>query len=403
MLRHRIGLLVLVTSLLAGTAEPALARAQWKQRIDRLIGDRTMGVAVADEGRTIYTRFAQRRRVPASNEKLLLTMALFDELGVDRRIVTSAAMSGRIEDGVLKGDLWILGRGDPSFGSSRYDKGLPFRGTLIGRLARRVIGAGVVEVTGRVIGSTSYFSHDWYALGWQQDFASRYVALPSALSYDGNVVKGRHIDNPEQLAARAFKRRLEEFGVIVHGRATAAPEPSVVTQIARVTSAPLEVLARFMNRKSSNFFAEVLGKLLGAEIYGPPGTIDKGAAVIESWASQHGEDIDALDSSGLSYANRASAMSLVNLLGLAEDQPWGGALRWGLPRGGQGTLKDRLRGYKVRAKTGTLDNMSALSGWVWLDRRGSWAEFSILSSGMPKSTASAIEDRVVRILQRRAR
>ncbi|HEX2240099.1 MAG TPA: D-alanyl-D-alanine carboxypeptidase [Actinomycetota bacterium] len=400
---RRVFGLLLVFASLAVLAEPAFARAHWKQRIDALIGDRTIGVAVADEGHAIYTRFARRRRVPASNEKLLLTMALFDELGVDSRIVTSAAANGQIEDGVLIGDLWLLGRGDPSFGSARYDKDLPFRGTLIGRLARRVVGAGVVEITGRVIGSTSYFSHDWYALGWQQDFATRYVALPSALSYEGNVVKGRHIDNPEQVAARAFKRRLEQLGVVIHGHAKAAAEPKVVSEVARVTSAPLEVLARFMNRKSSNFFAEVLGKLLGAEIYGPPGTIDKGAAVIEAWASGHGEDVDALDSSGLSYANRASAMSLVNLLGIAEDEPWGGALRWGLPRGGQGTLKDRLAGLKVRAKTGTLDNVSALSGWVWLDRRRSWAEFSILSSGMPKSTASAIEDRIVRILQRRAR
>ncbi|MFN2525117.1 MAG: D-alanyl-D-alanine carboxypeptidase/D-alanyl-D-alanine-endopeptidase, partial [Actinomycetota bacterium] len=393
---------LLAASLLVALAEPAAARAHWKERIDRLIGERSIGVAVADEGRDVYTRFARRRRVPASNEKLLLSMALFDELGTERRITTSAAIAGRIEDGVLRGDLWILGRGDPSFGSGAYDKALPFRGTLIGRLARRVIGAGVVEVTGRVIGSTSYFSHDWYALGWERDFASRYVALPSALSYEGNVVRGKHIDNPEYVAARAFKRRLQELGVLVHGRAKAAPEPNVVTEIARVTSAPLEVFARYMNRKSSNFFAEVLGKLLGVEIYGSPGTIDKGAAVIESWASSHGQNVDALDSSGLSYANRASAMSLVNLLGIAEDKPWGGALRRGLPQGGQGTLKDRLHGIKLRAKTGTLDGVSALSGWVWLDRRGSWAEFSILSSGMAKSTASAIEDKIVRILQRRA-
>jgi len=71
-----------------------------------------------------------------------------------------------------------------------------------------------------------------------------------------------------------------------------------------------------------------------------------------------------------------------------------------LPTGGQGTLRHRLRGVDVRAKTGTLDDVSALSGWVKA-RSGDWFEFSVLSFGMPKSTASAIEDRIVMILRDR--
>ncbi len=82
---------------------------------------------------------------------------------------------------------------------------------------------------------------------------------------------------------------------------------------------------------------------------------------------------------------------------------WGKTLLQTLPVPGQGTLKDRLGGVRVRAKTGTLGGVSALSGWVRLEKSGSWAEFSILSSGMPKSQAAAIEDRIVRILAHAAR
>ena len=57
---------------------------------------------------------------------------------------------------------------------------------------------------------------------------------------------------------------------------------------------------------------------------------------------------------------------------------------------------------KVRAKTGTLIGISALSGWVWLEREGTWAEFSVMSRGMSKSAAAAIEDRIVRIAANRA-
>jgi D-alanyl-D-alanine carboxypeptidase len=56
----------------------------------------------------------------------------------------------------------------------------------------------------------------------------------------------------------------------------------------------------------------------------------------------------------------------------------------------------------VRAKTGTLIDISALSGWVWLEQEGAWGEFSIMSRGMSKGDAVAIEDRIVRILANRA-
>jgi D-alanyl-D-alanine carboxypeptidase len=50
----------------------------------------------------------------------------------------------------------------------------------------------------------------------------------------------------------------------------------------------------------------------------------------------------------------------------------------------------------VRAKTGTLDRISALSGWVWLEDRDAWGEFSIVSRGLTKEAAVRIEDAIVR-------
>ena len=70
------------------------------------------------------------------------------------------------------------------------------------------------------------------------------------------------------------------------------------------------------------------------------------------------------------------------MLWVADAQPWVGTLRMALPDGGQGTLKDRLAKVRIRAKTGTLDNVSALTGWVWSDAADTWIEFSLLTSGM---------------------
>jgi serine-type D-Ala-D-Ala carboxypeptidase/endopeptidase (penicillin-binding protein 4) len=358
-----------------------VAEAPWMLAIDHAIGTRRVSVAVGDEDTFLYERAASALRIPASNEKLLLSMTLYDTLGSDFRIQTSVASSGG-SSGIVR-NLWILGRGDPGVTAA-----------TIGTLARRVADAGIERVRGHVFGSTGYFRRDWDAPGWNAE-ARDSVNRPTALVFERNVRA-----NPERQAAELLTRKLEALGVRVQGSPGSASPPSGLETIASVTSQPLQRLLTKMLRPSDNFMAETLGKRLGVETRGVPGTIAKGAAAIEAWTDGHGTGFTLNDNSGLSYANRVTAEGIVRLLWFAEDQPWGPDLRRALPTGGQGTLRHRLRGVDVRAKTGTLDDVSALSGWV-KSRSGDWVEFSVLSFGMSKSTASAIEDRIVAILQDR--
>jgi D-alanyl-D-alanine carboxypeptidase/D-alanyl-D-alanine-endopeptidase (penicillin-binding protein 4) len=358
-----------------------VAKDSWMLAIDHAIGTRRVSVAVGDEDAFLYGRAASAPRIPASNEKLLLSMALYDTLGSEFRIRTSVASSGG-SSGVVR-NLWILGRGDPGVTAA-----------TIGTLARRVADAGIARVRGRVFGSTGYFRRDWDAPGWNAE-ARDSVNRPTALVFERNVRA-----DPEREAAELLTRRLEALGVRVQGRPGSGRPPGGLETIASVTSQPLQWLLTKMLRPSDNFMAETLGKRLGVETRGVPGTIAKGAAAIEAWTDGHGTGFTLNDNSGLSYANRVTAEGIVRLLWFAEDQPWGPDLRRALPTGGQGTLRHRLRGVDVRAKTGTLDDVSALSGWV-KSRSGAWVEFSVLSFGMSKSTASAIEDRIVAILQDR--
>ena len=168
--------------------------------------------------------------------------------------------------------------------------------------------------------------------------------------------------------------------------------------MATVRSDPLATIMRRMNVVSSNFRAEVLGKVLGAERLGSPGTIAKGARVVEGFADAQGVRLVAHDGSGLSYENRVTARGMVEMLRVAEQAPWGDVLRDTLAAGGEGTLEDRLQTVTVRAKTGTLIEVSALSGWMWLEREDAWAAFSILSSGVNAVQAKSIEDRIVRVV-----
>lgn len=395
--------------MVLATAAPARALSLgaaedygWRAKVDALVDGRAISVSVAEGGNRLYDHDGRNERVPASNEKLLLSMALFDALHIEQRMTTTvaAAVTGeRVEN------LWVLGSGDPTLSvDGEFAATLPLRPTKVGALARAIKASGVTRVTGSVIGSTGYFARDWWAPGWKSDFPRRYIPFPTALTFNGNRDGDDHFDDPELRVARALTRRLDAIDISVRGEPQAAPPPDrALLPVASVASPPLWRLVRYTNRSSSNFFAEVLGKRLGVETFGAPGTIAKGAAAIEAWSDQHGVAVEAADASGLSYDNRVSPRGVTRLLEVAELAPWASALRRGLPRGGQGTLEERLRGVRVRAKTGTLERVSALSGWVWLERRNVWAEFSILSRGMDKDDASRIEDQIVRIVSNYAR
>jgi D-alanyl-D-alanine carboxypeptidase len=89
---------------------------------------------------------------------------------------------------------------------------------------------------------------------------------------------------------------------------------------------------------------------------------------------------------------------MVRLLAVCDARTWRQALRSTLPSAGTGTLAGRLGGVRVVAKTGTLlEVVSALTGWVWRPRSGRWADFSILSRGLTKARAVAVEDALVRV------
>lgn len=373
-------------------------RPWWKTRVDKLLKTLPFSLQVRYNGDVLYARDAHNDRVPASVEKLALSFALFEEFSPRATFPTRLA-ARRVKKGVIPGDLWVIGSGDPTLtGNPHVLSALPPGATDIQELVTALRHKGVREIRGNVMAATNTFARDWFAPGWRPYFPSSEVGLPSALTFNLNVHKGRYTKRPELALAESLRRRLRRSGIAVVGHAGAGPEPRKLRDLGRVPSPPLEILARYMNRQSSNFFAEVLGKRLGAETFGPPGTIRKGARAIRAYARQRGIEVETWDSSGLSYSNRMSAADLVSLIEQAETEPWVESLRRGLAGGGQGTLEDRLHDIRIRAKTGTLVDISALAGWVWLRKARDWAEFTIISRGLEKSRAMQIEDQIVRTL-----
>jgi D-alanyl-D-alanine carboxypeptidase/D-alanyl-D-alanine-endopeptidase (penicillin-binding protein 4) len=387
--RFLFAICLAVSATLFAQTPSVAAPPRWVQRVDSLVGDLPISVAISLNGDRLYRHQDWVRRPPASNEKLLLSMALLKRIGGGTTIPTRLFATERAgADDVLDGNLWIVGHGDPEIDA--HD---------MADLARSLVDAGVDRVRGRVLGATGPFARDWWAPGWRDYFPDVYIALPTALTFRFNEgAGGRHLRDPERLAAKALTKKLEARGIEITGKPGLGSPPRGLVAMATVRSDPLVTIMRRMNLISSNFRAEVLGKLLGAKRLGSPGTIAKGARVIEGFANAQGVRVKAHDGSGLSYDNRVSADGVIELLRVAEQAPWGDALRGTLPAGGEGTLEDRLQTVTVRAKTGTLIEVSALSGWVWLEREDAWAAFSILSSGMNNDHAKSIENRIVRVV-----
>jgi D-alanyl-D-alanine carboxypeptidase/D-alanyl-D-alanine-endopeptidase (penicillin-binding protein 4) len=227
----------------------------------------------------------------------------------------------------------------------------------------------------------------------------------------------RRLDNPGLAAGYVMRAMLDEVGIEVRGRvriaAVSAPGAgglSGLTRLARRESAPLSTLLYEVGKDSNNFYAEmVLLAVAAATVPGDasaPVTFERGAARVLAWARAAGVRTDAMvirNGSGLFDANRVSARQISEVLRAALRDPtirdeYVAQLAVG---GDDGTLRTRLRidgaARRVRAKTGTLDDVIALSGYVLSADPSSTLVFSFVSNGVRNRGAVArqLADQIV--------
>jgi PBP4 family serine-type D-alanyl-D-alanine carboxypeptidase len=210
-------------------------------------------------------------------------------------------------------------------------------------------------------------------------------------------------DTPALGAARAFRDALVAAGISVRGGAGVGKADEAAFPLAAVSSPPLAVLVRWMNRDSDNFMAELLLKQLGV-VNRRQGTTRRGTALVRTTLAAAGvplAGVRIVDGSGLSPYDRVTADALVGILRAAwEDTDVRTAFLASLPVAGvTGTLSDRLRAPPARgnviAKTGTTSAASTLAGYV----RKRFA-FAVLNNGRPVSAywARRAQDRFVAVL-----
>src|ERR1700754_3811598 len=186
---------LLSLSALAQTPAPAAqpkTLAELQTRISEILAKPELtpamvGVKVVslDNGRIVFEENAGKLLRPASNMKLYTVAAALDKLTPEYRFVTSVYAAARPNSsGVIRGNLTIFGRGDPTF-AARFNNSDYFKG--IDNLAARIVSAGVKRVEGDLVGDETYFIGPKYGSGWEwEDLTWYYGAEISALTVNDN-------------------------------------------------------------------------------------------------------------------------------------------------------------------------------------------------------------------------
>ncbi len=388
----------------------------------------TSGIAVVDgNGRPLFARRERTPMTPASTFKVLVGAAALETLGPDFRFSTTLETVDDPSDGKIRGDVYLVGTGDP----------LLTRDDLRGGVAA-MVRAGVRDVSGAVVADASVFAGAEQNVAWEpDDLQYGYAAGTSALSLDQGTVEfhlvptsvgiparirvlppssavrvtggvitsyatlltiqrdaarndftfsGRVAAGAEQsfwrpvidlprYTADVARTMLRERGVGVDGGVRTGVAPVAAFVLWRHRSPKLRDLVHEMMIESNNHFAEQLLRAVGATR--GVGTEANGAAVERAILVRGGVPQDGLrivDGSGLAPSDRVAPLTLATLLARTAVEPAGALFVGALPRVGiEGTVRRRhvtsARG-RARAKSGHIAHVNALAGYVQTLRHG---------------------------------
>ncbi|MBI4853597.1 MAG: D-alanyl-D-alanine carboxypeptidase/D-alanyl-D-alanine-endopeptidase [Acidobacteria bacterium] len=449
--------------------KPKSALLHFQEQISMLLKEPhfiTAGVSIRiinqANGETIFEKDSEKLLKPASNMKLYTTALALETLGPDYRIRTSVYSSSKPNsEGIIKGNIILYGRGDPTLATTFRDESKPFD-----FLAKQLVDAGVKVIEGDLLADESYFRGSSLGQGWEWlDLQWAFGAEISALTaydnkFDVEIKPGSKVGDPCQilvtpdigevslinkletveakairqiglnrglsdnsllawgklplddtgfstkiafykpakLASVLFQQALKSAGITLKGKIVVVdsslrsplpptePEKNNLVELAKIESPPLSEIIRVTNKFSQNLYAELLLRIIG-RVKGHSEKDSDEAAIglmkdFLSKANINSVNLGIYDGSGLSRRDLLNVSSTTELLRYMSKSPNYEVFRNSLPIAGvDGTLRRRMSDatakQNVRAKTGTLNNTSSLSGYV-TNTEGETFIFSIM-------------------------
>lgn len=373
-------------------------------------------VTVSGPPGTLFEHRPDVPMTPASNQKLLTARAALDVLGGDSTRTTTVAAADDPADGTVEGDLYFIGGGDPLIDSLTYQavqRYGPSPHTSLEELANAVAATGLTAVTGSVVGDATRYDDARTVASWPDRYVTQDQVGPlSALAVNDSKTysvlepgsAARPADDPAAYAASSLTDLLVARGVSIGGAPRSGTAPDEWITVVEQPSLTVSAMVGEMLTFSDNNTAELLVKEM-AVTAGTGNSTEAGLAAMNEALTGDGlamEGAVLVDGSGLDVGNLVSCRMLDDVL--RADGP-DGPIESGLAVAGEsGTLSDRFANSpaagKVRAKTGTLNSVSALSGWATADS-GDELSFAILVNVEDRRTGpsdQAFQERIAEAL-----
>ena len=315
--------------------------------------DQSSCLAVSVDGLDVIAHNPNGAVIPASTQKLLVAAVALEVLGADYTFET-AVLAPLAVDGVVDGDVYLVGGGDPLLVSSDvpYDDDDGFDRTPLDLLADAFVASGIERVRGGVVGNGDRYDDEWVIDSWGDGVAGVDAGPYDALLVNDAFVLGRtsRQSDPNVAAARELRRLLDARDVRVSNGSSSGPIEGDVRVIGSVRSAPLSDIVGHMLTTSDNNTAEMLVKELSPD-------------------------------------NAATCSMMLSVIQRSGDTPLADGLAVAAR---SGTLADEFVGSplagRLSAKTGTLGNppfdepplaSKALVGYVDADN-GDTIEFALI-------------------------
>jgi D-alanyl-D-alanine carboxypeptidase/D-alanyl-D-alanine-endopeptidase (penicillin-binding protein 4) len=324
---------------------------------------------------TIYSINHTESMIPASNTKLFTTATALEIMGGSYTLSTQILTDDNdLTDGKIDGNIYIKGLGNSVFTSEDLTE-----------MANGLFKLGIKEITGNVIGDDTFFDDVYTRDDWIKDENANVRLAPiSAVVIDRNKTRvkkksrGRlrtytvNVTNPPLFASEQLLDKIREVDIIVRGVAEKGETP-LTAQLLLEEKIELRELIKLINKNSNNFLAECLFKTIGAVASSKQGNSFYSTQAILTFIEDNGiysKGTSIVDGSGISRFDQITTGAIVGLLeimyfDLKNFDDYYNSLSIA---GVDGTLNERMyntaAGNNFRGKTGTLNGVSSLSGYL---------------------------------------
>ncbi|MFM9123564.1 MAG: D-alanyl-D-alanine carboxypeptidase, partial [Actinomycetota bacterium] len=212
-------------------------------------------LSISTDAKTVIEFNSTTPLIPGSNQKLPTAAVALDVLGPDRRFITK--MLGIVAGDVVRGDLWLVGSGDPLLTTRGYlltEKYPTLTPTNVESLVDALVAMGVSTVEGGVVGDESIYDFERYVPSWGDGIRSVEAGPLGALMINDGVVSGSPLKpaNPAFAAALEFTKLLVARGITVRDAPDSGVASSDIPVIASLESVPMSQIVAEMLTNSDN-------------------------------------------------------------------------------------------------------------------------------------------------------